>query len=33
VVLSGFAIRQQAAAVQYIWIAIRQFDKRATDPY
>ena len=32
-VFSGFAIRQHAAAVQRIWLALKQFDKRATDPY
>jgi hypothetical protein len=32
-VFSGFAIRQPAAAVQRIWRALKQFDKRATDPY
>jgi len=30
---SGFAIRHQVSAVQRIWPAVRQFDKRATDPY
>jgi hypothetical protein len=30
---SVFAIRQAAAAVQRIWVTLRQFDKRATDPY
>jgi hypothetical protein len=29
----GFAIRQHVRAVQRIWVAIQQFDKRATDPY
>jgi hypothetical protein len=32
-VFSGFAIRQAGGAVQHIWIAIHQFDKRATGPY
>jgi hypothetical protein len=32
-VFIGFAIRQRAGAVQSISAALRQFDKRATDPY
>jgi len=32
-VFSGFAIRHHAGAVQRIWAALQQFDKRATDPY
>jgi hypothetical protein len=31
--VSGFAIRQPAAAVQRIWDALKQFDKRVTGPY
>jgi hypothetical protein len=33
VVVSGFAIRQRGPAVQRIWLALKLFDKRATDPY
>ena len=32
-VFNGFAIRQHVRAVQWIWVTVRQFDKRATDPY